>query len=97
MSKETQISGFISRATKAELDRIVRLKGLKKGRLLEDALRIHLRALVEIPDEFIVPPSLIVTRESFERVVEAIRKPSTPTAELRRLMRGDPVSDDGLA
>ncbi len=96
MNKETQISAFISRETKAELDRLVRMKGLKKGRLLEDALRYHLRALVDLPAEFIVPPALVLTKASFDRVVKKITKPGSPTDELRRLMSGQPVSDDGL-
>jgi uncharacterized protein (DUF1778 family) len=94
--KETQISAFVSETTRKELERFVRARGLKKGFVVERALQHHLRALQEIPEEFILPPTLVVTRASFERILKGLKSPPPPTAELRRLMRGRPVSEDGL-
>ena len=40
----TQISAFISDTTSSELDRYTEARGLKKGYVIEQALRHHLRA-----------------------------------------------------
>ncbi len=89
MRKATQISAPISSETKALLERHVRTTGVKKGYLVEAALRYHLRALEELPADALVPPRLVLTRRSFEEVVERIRSPGKPTRELRDLMSGD--------
>lgn len=96
MARETQISAFVSQETKAELERFVRATGMKKGFVIEQALRNHLRALREIPPEFAIPTQVVLTRESFEKVVREIEHPSPPTPDLIRLMKGKRVSDDGL-
>lgn len=94
--KETQISGFIARDVKNDLERFVRARGLKKGYVIEQALRHHLQALKEIPEEFIVPPTLVVTNESFDALLKRLKKPPKPTAALRKLMRGESLSEDAL-
>jgi hypothetical protein len=94
--KEVQISGFVPEDVRDELERITRARGLKKGKVLEQALRHHLRALQEIPEEFIIPPTLVLTRKSFEDLLKQLRKPPKPTPALRQLMKGRPVSEDGL-
>ena len=94
--KDIQISAHISRDTKEELEKLVRSRGLKKGFVIECALRHHLQALKEIPGEFIIPPTLVVTRESFKKLLKQLKSPPKPTPELRKLMQGDPVSEDGL-
>ena len=96
MSKDTQVSAFISRETRDELEQLVRSRGLKKAYVIEQALRHHLRALQELPDDAIIPPVLVLTRTSFQGVVKRLRKPGKPTAALRRLMKGKFVSDEGL-
>jgi hypothetical protein len=96
MAKDTQISAFVSRETKDELERFVRATGMKKGFVIEQALRNHLRALREIPAEFAIPTQVILTRKSFEKVMGEIEHPSPAPPALKRLMRGKPVSDDGL-
>ncbi len=86
MSKETQISAFVSRSTKELLDRHVRATGMKKGYLVEQALRHHLQALDALPADIIVHPKLVITRKSGEAVLKQIES-GKPNAALRTLMR----------
>ena len=88
-SKTTQISAPISEETKDLLEQHVKATGVKKGYLIESALRYHLRALHELPADVLVPPRLVLTRASFEQLVERLRAPGKPTKELRDLMNGD--------
>ena len=89
MSRATQISAPISKETKELLERQAKATGVKKGHLIESALRYHLRALQELPADALVPARIVLTRSSFERVVQRLRSPGKPTRELRDLMRGD--------
>lgn len=86
MEKETQISALVSRTTKALLDRHVRATGVKKGYLVEQALRHHLQALQELPVDVIVHPRLVVTRKSGEAILKQVET-GKPTKALRHLMR----------
>lgn len=88
MSKGTQISAFVSKATKDLLERHVRATGVKKGHVIEVALQQYLLALQELPADVIIPPTITVTRQSFEKVLEQERNPE-PTPALRKLMTGD--------
>ena len=94
--KDTQISAYIGSDTKQEFDRLVRARGLKKGYVIERALQHHIRALSEIPEEFILPPTLTVTRESLEKILAGFPTPPKPSSKLRKLMKGEVVSEDGL-
>ena len=89
MARSTQISAPISRETKELLERQSKATGVKKGHLIESALRYHLRALQELPADALVPARIVLTRRSFEQIVERIRSPGKPTKELRDLMRGN--------
>jgi len=89
MARATQISAPISKETKELLERQARATGVKKGHLIESALRYHLRALQELPADALVPPRIVLTRRSFEQVVERLRSPGEPSKELRDLMRVD--------
>ena len=95
-TSETQISAFVSRDVKTRLEKVVRARGLKKGFVIERALDHHLQALQEIPEEFIIPPTLVVTRQSFAKLLKQLKSPRKPTSALRTLMRGDAVAEDGL-
>ena len=86
MEQETQISALVSRTTKELLERHVRSTGVKKGHLVEQALRHHLRALQELPVDAVIHPKLVVTRKSGESILKRIKK-GKPSAALRRLMR----------
>jgi hypothetical protein len=89
MSRATQISAPISMETKELLEAHVKATGVKKGHLLESALRYHLRALQELPADALIPPRIVLTRRSFEELRERLRVPGKPTRALRDLMRGD--------
>ena len=85
MRTETQISALVSRTTKELLERHVRATGVKKGHLVEQALRHHLQALQELPVDVVVHPKLIVTRKSGEAILRQM-KTGEPTTALRYLM-----------
>ncbi|WP_405226884.1 MULTISPECIES: hypothetical protein [Lentisalinibacter] len=87
MTTTTQISAHISKETKAELEAYVRQKGVKKAFLIEEALRHHLQALREIPEDLMIPSRLVLTPESMERVAEQIERDEEPTEALKSLFR----------
>ncbi len=89
MRETTQVSAVISRSTKDLLDRYVAESGMKKTRVIEDALRYHLRALDEIPTEFMIPPRVVLTRESAERVLRELESTAESTPALRALLKAD--------
>ena len=89
MPRSTQISAPISPETKVLLEDHVRATGVKKGRLVESALLYHLRALHELPADVLVPPRLVLSRQSFAELVERLGSPGQPTRELRDLMSAD--------
>ena len=79
MERETQISALVSRTTSDLLERHVRATGVKKGHLVEQALRHHLQALQELPSDVLVHPRLVVTRKSGEAILKRIQRDrSTP-------------------
>jgi hypothetical protein len=86
MKDDTQISAVVSRTTRELLERYVRATGVKKGHLIEQALRHHLQALQEVPVDIIVHPRLVVTRKSGETVLKEMER-GQPTPALRDLMR----------
>lgn len=91
---ETQISAYISEATKRQVERYAEAHGVKKGHLVEEALLHHLQALRELPADIVIPPRLTVTAESFEAVARVVKRPRKPTKALRDLMAGKPVDGE---
>lgn len=89
MARAIQISAPISKETKDLLEQHVKTTGVKKGHVIESALRHHLRALQELPADVIIPPRIVLTRRSFEQLVQRLRSPGKPTRSLRDLMRRD--------
>lgn len=89
MKETTQVSAVISRSTKDRLDRYVEESGMKKTRVIEDALSYHLRALDEIPPEFMIPPKVVLTRDSAERLLREMESTAEPTPALRALLKVD--------
>lgn len=89
MADYVQISAQISEATRARLDLYARETGLKKGRLIEDAIEAHLDALDEVPSEYLIPHRVVVDAETWERIVAEMDRPAEPTPALRGLMRAD--------
>ncbi|MBI5488710.1 MAG: hypothetical protein HY905_15355 [Deltaproteobacteria bacterium] len=88
MARETQISALISGETRELMERYVRRTGVKKGHLVEQALLHHLRALEDLPAEYIIHPRLVVSRKSGEEMLRQAES-AEPTTALRELM------DDG--
>ncbi len=86
MDRGTKISAVISETTKELLERHVRATGVKKGYLVEQALRHHLQALEALPADVIVHPRLVVTRKSGTELLKAIEG-AEPTEALRDLLR----------
>ena len=91
---ETQISAFISETTKRKVERYAEAHGVKKGHLIEEALLHHLQALRELPADLVVPPRVVLTRSSFERVLKLVKKPRKPTKAMRALMAGKPAPNE---
>lgn len=89
MRQTTQVSAVISSVTKDRLDRYVEASGMKKTRVIEDALSFHLRALDEIPAEFIISPTMVLTRESAERVLRELESTVEPSGALQTLLKAD--------
>lgn len=86
MDPEIQISALVSETTKELLERHVRATGVKKGHLIEQALRHHLQALQELPADVIVHPRLVVARRSGPAVLRQMRS-GKATKALRDLLR----------
>lgn len=86
MEKEIQISAVVSRTTRELLERHVRASGVKKGHLIEQALRHYLQALQELPADVIVHPKLVVTRKSGQAILKKTAS-GKATRALRDLMR----------
>jgi len=89
MPGAVQISAPVSKETKALLEAYSKATGIKKGYLVESALRYHLRALAELPSDVLVPPRITLSPRSFEEVVERLESPGEPSPRLRRLMHAD--------
>ncbi len=59
--------------------------GLKKAALIESALLHHFQALEELPLDIIIPPRLVVSRKSGERMLELVAKSPEPTEAMKAL------------
>ncbi len=89
--KLPQISAHVTETTRWKLDRLSKARGMRKAFVLEQALLYHFRALEELPEEAFLPPRLVVSRNSFDKIVEVVDKPPYPTHAMQELMNG--VSD----
>ena len=86
MAHDVQISAIIDVTTKEMLDRRVRATGVKKGYVIEQALRHYLQALQDLPADVVVPPRIVVSRRSGDVVRREMRR-TQATPELRQLLR----------
>ena len=86
MNKEVQISALVSQSPKDLLDRHVRASGVKKGYLIEQALRHHLLTLEQLPLEVVVHPKVVISLDSGKAVLRQ-NTSARPTKALRDLMR----------
>ena len=81
-----QISAYISEEVNKRIEEYSKIHGVKKAFLIESALLHHLLALAELPLDVIIPPSILVSRRSGERVLGRLRRPAKPTKDMRKLM-----------
>ncbi|MFZ0258304.1 MAG: hypothetical protein WAN46_22330 [Gammaproteobacteria bacterium] len=85
MSTSTQISAYISEETKAQVEAYAKNHGVKKAYLIEEALRHHLQALREIPEDLIIPSRLVLSNEAMAQIAERVAQKDQPTEALRAL------------
>jgi hypothetical protein len=84
---QSQISAFVSDATREQLEQFAEAHGVKKAYVVEQALLHHLQALRQLPADLIIPAQVAVDATSLERVGKLMRAPRKPTSALRTLMR----------
>ena len=77
--RQVQISAFIAEETKAALDEYVAATGLKKNRVIEEALQRHLSAVEEIPANMIIETHLTTTPEGWKMIWDLIDCDEEPT------------------
>ncbi len=89
MSKPTQISAQVSPTTKEKLTKFVQSQGLKQNFVVEQALLFFMEARRALPDDAFIPTKLVLGNEDFEKVVDLIESPPSPTPALKRLLIED--------
>lgn len=87
MANQTQISAYISQATKSLVEEYVENHGVKKAHLVEEALLHHLQALRELPSDLVIPPRVVVGRNDGDAILEKIERPRKPTRAMRELFK----------
>jgi len=93
MADYVQISAQISEAARARLDAYARETGMKKSRLVEDAIMAHLDALGTVPSEYLIPANVLVDEESWATVIRGIEQSPEPTPALHELMQRHALHD----
>ena len=86
MSVLDQLSTPITRETREMLDRFSKKTGIKKGYLIEEALRSYLIAHEGLPRDLVVPSTLELTAASSKKFVREVRA-RKPNTALKKLMR----------
>lgn len=86
MSTFDQLSTPITRETREMLDRYSRRTGIKKGHLVEEALRSYLVAHEGLPLDAVVPSTVVLDVSSGKKFVRELRG-TKPNAALMKLMR----------
>ncbi len=86
MSTIDQLSTPITRETREMLDRYSKKTGIKKGYLIEEALRSYLIAHEGLPRDLVVPSTLELTKHSSKKFVRELRA-RKPNAVLEKLLR----------
>lgn len=86
-NQSTRISATISKETNKLLDAYTRKRGIKKSFVSEQAVRHHLLATEEIPEEFIVPRVVRLKMEGLKAIVAQLESTAPPTPAMVELMR----------
>lgn len=87
MASQTQISAYISKTTKSLVEEYADHHGVKQAHLVEEALLHHIQALRELPADLVIPPRVVVSRDSGETILEKIEHPRKPTKAMRDLLK----------
>jgi uncharacterized protein (DUF1778 family) len=93
MADYVQISAQISEAARERLDQYARETGMKKSRIVEDAIMAHFDTLNVVPAEYVIPLIVELDAESWDRVVRGIEDPPEPSPALRELMQRHAADD----
>lgn len=86
MTHTAQISAQVSASAKQLLDEFSDVTGLKKNRIVEDALWFYVRARQELPESAMVPARMVLTDRAAAAVEAGLGRPPQPTPALVRLM-----------
>ncbi|MBF0350068.1 MAG: hypothetical protein HQM11_03510 [SAR324 cluster bacterium] len=84
-----QITAHISSETQALLETYIQNHGVKKGFFVESAILHYLQALNEIPFGVIIPPKIVVSKDSGEYIVDKLENPPPPTPSMQSLYSND--------
>jgi hypothetical protein len=87
VANQTQISAYISKTTKSLVEEYTEHHGVKKAHLVEEALLHHIQALRELPADLVIPPRVIVARDTGEAILETLEHPRKPTKAMRDLLK----------
>ena len=86
MTHVTQISAQVSDSAKQLLDEFSALSGIKKNRIVEDALWFYMRARQELPESAVVPARMVLTASAAGVVEGRLAQAPQATPALVRLM-----------
>jgi len=86
MTHATQISAQVSASAKQLLDEFSAASGIKKSRIVEEALWFYVRARQELPESAIVPARLVLSERGAAALEQSLAQPSPATPSLVRLM-----------
>ncbi|MCK9333071.1 MAG: hypothetical protein M0Q19_07835 [Candidatus Cloacimonetes bacterium] len=79
-----QISAYIQDDIKEKLENYSTTHGMKKGFLIESAIEYYLQAMQELPSNIIVPNSLNISHDSYEKLEQLSKK--EPNEKLKELL-----------
>ena len=95
MTNATQISAQVSASAKQLLDEYSALSGIKKSRIVEDALWFYVRARQELPESAIIPARMVLDERGAAAVERSLTQPAAATGALVSLMRTlEPSSEE---
>lgn len=83
-----QISAYISKETKSQVESYVKRHGVKKAFLIEEALLHHLQALREVPEDIVVPTRLVLTEKSIKQLADLLETNKPTPQALKALLNG---------
>jgi len=87
MTHVTQISAQVSASAKQLLDEFSAVSGIKKSRIVEDALWFYVRARQDLPESAVVPARLVVNERGAAALEQSLEQLPQAAPALVRLMR----------